>query len=113
MLPSVWRRWLNGFKHASPTSLRPGRRPVLRLEALEDRTVPAFMITNGANFAVSVDADEAVAIGANGPGFVTVSINNGAPMVQPTLAGTVTSLTVTATGTFDNTIDLSLVDPAF
>jgi Ca2+-binding RTX toxin-like protein len=70
----------------------------------------AVTITAGANFQVDITAGEAVSVDCSG-GFVRVTVD-GVPNVTLTPCNTVTSLRVTATGAFDNTINLSGVTTA-
>ena len=74
---------------------------------------PAFAtvtITPGANFQVDITAAEAVSVDCSG-GSVRVTVD-GAPTVTATPCNTVTSLRVTATGAFNNAINLSGVTTA-
>jgi Ca2+-binding RTX toxin-like protein len=65
----------------------------------------AVVVTDAGAFAIAIDAGDAVSVDCSG-GFVRV-FDDGAPTTYTTLCAAVTSLTVTATGAFDNTVNLS------
>ena len=99
------RAWQHFLKAMSLEPSRRRQRAAVIGECLERRIVPAVNVTNGANFAVSITGSESVEIAANGDGKVVVRVN-GVDAVQTTDAADVTSLTVTASGSFNNRIDL-------
>ena len=70
----------------------------------------AVVVTDAAAFAIAIDANDAVSVDCSG-GFVRV-FDDGAPTTYTTACAAVTTLAVTATGAFDNTIDLSGVTAA-
>ena len=70
----------------------------------------AVVVTDAAAFVVAIDDNDAVSVDCSG-GFVRVT-DDGTPTIYTTACTAVTSLTVTATGTFDNTINLSGVTAA-
>ncbi len=68
------------------------------------------VVTDAAAFVVAIDNNDAVSLDCSG-GAVRV-FDDGAPTTYTTTCAAVTSLTVTAAGTFDNTINLSGVTAA-
>jgi Ca2+-binding RTX toxin-like protein len=70
----------------------------------------AVVVTDAADFVVAIDNNDTVLVDCNG-GFVRVTAT-GVPTTYTTTCAAVASLTVTATGTFDNTINLSGVTAA-
>jgi Ca2+-binding RTX toxin-like protein len=70
----------------------------------------AVVVTDAAAFVVAIDNNDAVSVDCSG-GFVRV-FDDGVPTTYTTTCAAVTTLTVTATGTFDNTINLSGVTAA-
>jgi hypothetical protein len=105
----TWARLTAGTRKA--TARRQGRRQCA-FDILEQRVMPAVTITPSAAFAVDITANEIVSIFDNA-GFVTVNVN-GADTSTATPSDSVTSITVTATGLFDNQVDLSRVtNPPF
>ena len=65
----------------------------------------AVVVTDAPLFVVSIDAGDSVSIDCAG-GFVRVT-DDGTPTVFTTPCSSMTSLNINATGSFDNTIDLS------
>jgi Ca2+-binding RTX toxin-like protein len=70
----------------------------------------AVVVTDAPAFVVAIDNNDAVSVDCSG-GFVRV-FDDAVPTAFTTTCAAVTSLTVTATGNFDNTIDLSGVTAA-
>jgi Ca2+-binding RTX toxin-like protein len=70
----------------------------------------AVVVTDAAAFVVAIDNNDNVVVDCSG-GFVRV-FDDGVPTVYTTACASVTGLTVTATGAFDNTINLSGVTAA-
>jgi Ca2+-binding RTX toxin-like protein len=70
----------------------------------------AVVVTDAAAFVVAIDDNDAVSVDCSG-GFVRV-FDDGVPTPYTTACAVVTSLSVTAIGAFDNTIDLSGVTAA-
>jgi Ca2+-binding RTX toxin-like protein len=70
----------------------------------------AVVVTDAAAFVVAIDNNDAVSVDCSG-GFVRV-FDDGVPTTYTTTCAAVTTLTVTATGVFDNTINLSGVTAA-
>jgi Ca2+-binding RTX toxin-like protein len=70
----------------------------------------AVVVSDTAAFLVSIDANDAVSVDCSA-GLVRV-VDDGAPTTYATACASVTLLNVTATGAFDNTIDLSGVTAA-
>jgi Ca2+-binding RTX toxin-like protein len=70
----------------------------------------AVVVNDATTFTVAIDANDAVSVDCSG-GFVRVT-DDGAPTTYTTACASVTLLNVTATGTFDNTINLSGVTAA-
>jgi Ca2+-binding RTX toxin-like protein len=70
----------------------------------------AVVVSDAAAFLVSIDANDAVSVDCSA-GFVRV-VDDGSPTTYTTACAAVTLMNVTATGTFDNTIDLSGVTAA-
>jgi Ca2+-binding RTX toxin-like protein len=68
------------------------------------------VVTDAAAFIVAIDNNDAVSVDCSG-GFVRV-FDDGVPTTYTTTCAAVTTLSVTATGAFDNTIDLSAVTAA-
>lgn len=81
-------------------------------ERLESRVMPAVNITDGADFAVTVNGSENVSIGVNGD-KVQVTVD-GTVTIASTKAADVTQLNVQAAGDFPNVLNLSEVrKPSF
>lgn len=70
----------------------------------------AVVVSDAAAFTIRIDANDAVSVDCTG-GFVRV-FDDGTPTTYTTSCAAVTTLAVTATGAFDNTIDLSGVTAA-
>ena len=70
----------------------------------------AVVVSDAPAFGIAIDDNDAVSVDCSG-GFVRV-FDDGSPTVYTTACAAVTTLTVTATGTFDNMIDLSGVTAA-
>jgi Ca2+-binding RTX toxin-like protein len=68
------------------------------------------VVTDAAAFVITIDAGDTVSVDCSS-GFVRV-FDDGAPTTYTTACAAVTTLSLTATGTFDNTIDLSGVTAA-
>lgn len=65
----------------------------------------AVIVTDSATFLVSIDSNDAVSMDCSG-GFVRVT-DDGTPTTYTTACASVTLMNVTASGVFDNTINLS------
>lgn len=102
MLLRAWQHCLKAMRVGSARRRRQAARSV---ECLEARVVPAVNITNAAAFVVNITGSETVEIGVTNGGKVIVRVNR-VDSVQTTDAAEVTSLTITASGTFANRIDL-------
>ena len=70
----------------------------------------AVVVTDAAAFVVAIDNNDAVSVDCSG-GFVRV-FDDGVPTTYTTTCAAVTSLSVTATGAFDNLVNLSGVTAA-
>jgi Ca2+-binding RTX toxin-like protein len=71
----------------------------------------AVVVTDSGDFVIAIDNNDAVSVDCSG-GFVRV-FDDGVPTTYTTTCAAVTTLTVTATGVFVNTIDLAGVTAAF
>ncbi len=83
----------------------------LRLEHLEDRRLLAItdMVAGGV-LTISADAADNIAVTTVAG---NVQINGADPMTGPAASSSITSIQITASGTFSNTIDLSGIDSTF
>jgi Ca2+-binding RTX toxin-like protein len=86
------------------------RRYVPAVDRLEDRLTPAVIVTDAPSFALQVTGGERIAVFNNG-GFIAFAANN-SRQTATTPSNDVVSITVTATGPFANTIDLSTLAAA-
>jgi Ca2+-binding RTX toxin-like protein len=88
------------------------RRP-LTLEFLEPREVPSVTVNdNPGNYRIDIDAGESVAVGVTAGGDLRVTVDGADLNIPARAAGTIAFITVTATGKFNNTIDLTGVSTA-
>ena len=72
----------------------------------------AVITTPGPNFQIDITAAETVSVDCSGPGGNVRVTVDAVPIVTAQPCNTVTSLRITATGNFNNTINLSLVSAA-
>src|SRR5262245_49619255 len=80
----------------------------LDLECLEARVVPTVTVNdNPADYQISIDSSESVTVGATAGGDLRVTVNGTDMSIPARAASTIASLTITASGTFNNTIDLT------
>jgi Ca2+-binding RTX toxin-like protein len=86
------------------------RRYVPAVDRLEDRLTPAVIVTDAPSFALQVTGGERIAVFNNG-GFIAFAANN-SRQTATTPSNDVVSITVTATGPFANTIDVSSLSAA-
>jgi hypothetical protein len=98
------------FRSSPRSQRRVRRRYTPALEELENREVPVVNVTDAPAFAISITGADSVTVTCDtATTRVAVSVNGAAPTVYTTSCSAVTSLSVTATGVFDNLIDLSKV----
>ncbi|MBC7821609.1 MAG: hypothetical protein IAG10_32385, partial [Planctomycetaceae bacterium] len=100
--------WLRRWTSLTAGRVRSRTQRWQPAEVLEPRIVPTIKVTDSLVFVVTLTSSDAVSIGVDENGKVTVD-----GISKNTLASKVKSLKVNCTGSFDNVVDLSGVDASF